>query len=136
MTVTIWQASQARDYKNQIKFDIRKINLAGVIERLKRSQDEIRKLPTSTNVPRGIKTTELILNIRSHFDFSLGVLDATGPEKDIRSILGSAQDKLNSYETSWNNNNPSAENVFELQALIQDAVSQANSRIYKLEGKA
>jgi len=136
MSVAIRQASQARNYKNQIKFDIRKINLSGVIERLKRSQDEIRKLPTSTSIPRGIKANELILNIRSHFDFSLGILDASGPEKDIRLILGEAQQKLNSYETSWNNKNPSAENVFELQALIQDAVSQANSRIYLLEGKA
>ncbi len=48
MAITIWQASQARSYKNQINFDIRKINLSGVIERLKRTQDEIRKLPTTT----------------------------------------------------------------------------------------
>ena len=136
MAVTIWQASQARNYKNQIKFDIRKINLSGVIERLKRSQDEIRKLPTSEKTSRGIKTNELILIIRSHFDFSLSILDASGPEKDIRLILGDAQKKLNGYEASWNSETPSAADAHELQTLVQDAVSQANSRIFQLEGKA
>jgi hypothetical protein len=66
MAVTIWQAAQARSYTNQIKFDFRKINLSGAIERLKRAQDEIRKLPTSVaNVQRGIKTNDLIHNLNA-----------------------------------------------------------------------
>ncbi|MCI0551772.1 MAG: hypothetical protein L0287_12530 [Anaerolineae bacterium] len=137
MAVTIWQAAQARTYKNQIKFDIRKINLSSAIDRLKRTQDEIRKLPTSAaNIQRGIKPNDLILNIKAHFDFALGVLDAKGPDGDIRSLLSEAQSKLNSYEASWNQGAPNAQDVHDLQSRVQDAVSQTHSRIFQLEGKA
>ena len=137
MVITIWQAAQARSYKNQIKFDIRKINLSGAIERLKRTQDEIRKLPTSAaNIQRGIKPNDLFQNIKAHFDFTLGVLDAKGPDGDIRNLLSEAQTKLNSYEMSWNQGAPNAQDVHDLQSRVQDAVSQTNSRISQLEGKA
>ncbi|MFM5568200.1 hypothetical protein ACET8I_16835 [Aeromonas veronii] len=70
--ITIIQARKTKDYKEQIKCDVRKINLLGSSERLKRAQDDIRMLPTSSsNLPRGLKVNELILNIKSHFDFSL-----------------------------------------------------------------
>ena len=51
-------------------------------------------------------------------------------------ILSKAQVKLNDYEQGWSNSNPNPEDVYELQILIQDAISKSNSRIYQLEGKA
>lgn len=137
MCVAIWQASQAKDYKEQIKFDIRKINLSGSSERLKRAQDDIRRLPTSSqNIPRGTKVSDLIQNIKTQFDFSLSVLASDGEDKDIREMLSEAQKKLNSYEVSWNAGSPIHQDMNDLQSLVQDAISQANSRIYVLEGKA
>lgn len=135
--VTIWQTSQARGYKNQIKFDIRKINLSNVTERLKRAQDEIRRLPTSSQaVPRGIKPNELIQKIREQFDIALGTLDAAGPDAAIRTLLVQGQCNLNSYEMSWNQGNPNAQDVHDLQSKMQDAVSILSTTIYQLEGKA
>lgn len=136
MIVTIWQAAQARSYKDKLKFDIRKINLSSVAERLKRAQDDIRRLPTSCqNLQRGIKINDLIHNIKAEFDYSLGVLDAKGPDGDIRSLLSEAQVKLNIYEQSWTSGSPDAQQVHDLQSLVQDCVSQSNSKIYQLEGK-
>lgn len=136
MVVAIWQARAAKNYKEQIKFDIRKINLSGSTEKLKRAQDDIRKLPASTSaVPRGIKVPVLIPNIKSQFDFSFGVIDSNGPDKDIRLLLTSAQQKLNSYELGWNANSLNPSDLHELQSLVQDAIAQSNSRILILEGK-
>lgn len=135
--ITIIQARKAKNYKEQIKFDIRKINLSGSSERLKRAQDDIRMLPTSSsNLPRGLKVNELILNIKSHFDFSLGVLDSNGLDGDIRSILTNAQNKLNSYELGWYSGNINPSDTHDLQSLVQDAISQSGTRIFALEGKA
>lgn len=135
--ITIWQTTQARSYKNQIKFDIRKINLVNVNERLKRAQDEIRRLPTSSqSMPRGIRPNELIQKIREQFDIALSNLDATGPDAAIRGLLVQGQDNLNAYEISWNGGNPSALNVHELQGKVQDAVASLSTTIYQLEGKA
>jgi hypothetical protein len=135
--ITIWQAFKAKSYSQQIKFDIRKINLSGCSEKLKRAQDDIRSLPTNcSDVPRGLKVKDLILNIKSQFDFSLSIINSNGPDSDVREIISNAQSKLNSYEQGWSNGNPNPEDVYELQSLIQDAVSQSNSRIYQLEGKA
>lgn len=134
--ITIHQAKKAKDYKEQIRFDIRKINLSGSSERLKRAQDDIRKLPSCTNsVPRGIKVLELIPNIKSQFDFALSAIDSSGPDKDIRLILTEAQNKLNSYEFGWNTKNITPSDLHDLQSLIQDAISQSSSRIFALEGK-
>jgi len=137
MGVTIWQTAQARSYKNQIKFDIRKINLANVTERLKRAQDEIRRLPTSAQTgPRGVNPIEIIQKIREQFDIALGTLDATGPDASVRALLVEGQDSLNAYEVSWNARNPNAQNAYDLQAKVQDAVSILSTTIYQLEGKA
>jgi len=137
MVITIWQAYKARNYKNQIKFDIRKINIANVTERLKRAQDEIRHLPTSMQaVPRGLKPTELIQKIREQFDIALGTIDATGPDSSVRQILVDGQGNLNSYEISWNSGNPNAQDVHELQSKIQDSISTLSTTIYQMEGKA
>lgn len=137
MAITIWQASQARDYKNQIKFDIRKINLANVTERLKRAQDEIRRLPTSGQaVPRGVRPIELIHKIREQFDLALGTLDSAGPDAGVRGLLVEGQANLNAYEISWNAGSPNPQDVHELQAKVQDAVSILSTTIFQIEGKA
>lgn len=135
--VTIATALRTRAYRDQVKFDIRKINLAGVIDNLKRAQDEIRKLPTAhDSVPRGMKAKEVIKEIRSRFDFAMGVLAFEGPDRDIREILTNAQNELNEYEVSFDGKAPEPQRVYTLQALMQDAVSVSNSRIFQLEGKA
>lgn len=135
--ITIYYAQQAKNYKEQIKLDIRKINLSGSSERLKRAQDDIRKLPTSTkNIPRGIKVPEIISNIKSQFDFSLGTIDKDGLDQDIRKVLSKAQKKLNSYELGLNSHSLNPSDLHDLQSLVQDAISQSNSRIFVLEGKA
>lgn len=137
MIVTIWQASQVRKYKNQIKSDVRKINLTNVSEKLKRAQEEIRRLPTSSqSVPRGVRPHEIIKSTREHFDLALGTLDANGPDKGTRSLLVEVQKSLNSYEISSNAGNIDPGCAHELQEKIQDVISLLISTIYKLEGKA
>lgn len=134
--ITIWQTSQARAYKKQIKFDIRKINLSNLSERLKKAQDEIRRLPTSLQgVPRGVKPKEIIQKIQEQFDIALSTLDASGPDAKVRLLLAEGQRNLNSYEISWNSEEPSAQNVHELQSKMQDAVSILSKTIYQIEGK-
>ncbi|OCF82152.1 hypothetical protein AS299_02575 [Citrobacter freundii] len=135
--IAIRQAKKAEDYKEQIKFDIRKINLSGTSERLKRAQDDIRALPTDhATIPRGMKVSELILNIKSQFDFALSAIDSKGPDKDIRALLTQAQNKLNNYELGLNSKKIDPKDPHELQSLVQDAISQSSSRIFALEGKA
>jgi len=137
MGIAIWQTSQARSYKNQIQLDIRKINLSNIIESLKRAQDEIRRLPTSIqSAIRGVKPSELIHKTREQFDIALGTLDSLGPDASVRTILVEAQSKLNAYEISWNAGSPNPQDVHELQAKMQDAVSTLSSTIYQMEGKA
>jgi len=137
MGITIWQASQARDYKNQIKFDIRKIILANVAERLRQAQEEIRWLPTSAGlVSRGVRLRELIHKILEQLDDALGTLNVVGPDADIRTLLAKGQETLNSYENSWNAGTPNVQDVHRLQAEMQDAVLILNTTIYRLGGKA
>lgn len=135
--ITISQVRKAKNYKEQIKFDIRKINLSGTTERLKRSQDDIRMLPSDySNIQRGLRVSVLIHNIRSQFDFALNAIDNNGPDKDIRKLLTNAQNKLNSYELAFLNKKIDPKDSHELQSLVQDAISQSSSRIFALEGKS
>ncbi|HFO0263155.1 TPA: hypothetical protein ACHIEN_003870 [Serratia marcescens] len=135
--ITISQVRKAKNYKEQIKFDIRKINLSGTTERLKRSQDDIRMLPSDySNIQRGLRVSVLIHNIRSQFDFALNAIDKNGPDKDIRTLLTNAQNKLNSYELAFLNKKIDPKDSHELQSLVQDAISQSSSRIFALEGKS
>lgn len=137
MGITIWQASEARNYKNQVKSDIRKINLVSVTDSIKRAQDEIRRLPTSIQaLPRGVRPNEIIQKAREHFDNALGTLDLTGPDAAVRLLIGEAQKKLNSYDISWNSGKPNPQDVHELQANMQDAVSNLSTTIFQIEGKA
>jgi hypothetical protein len=135
--ITIFQVRKAKNYKEQIKFDIRKINLSGTTERLKRSQDDIRILPSDySSIQRGLRVSTLIHNIRSQFDFALNAIDKNGPDKDIRTLLTNAQNKLNSYELAFLNKKIDPKDSHELQILVQDAISQSSSRIFALEGKS
>lgn len=135
--VTIASARLTKSYRDQVKFDIRKINLAGAIDHLRRSQDEIRKLPTTSDgIPRGLKVKDVIKEIRARFDNAIGIMASAGPDSDIRAILTEAQEELNGYEVSFDAKALDAQRVYRLQALMQDAVSTANSRIFQLEGKA
>lgn len=134
--ITIDQVRKAKNYKEQIKFDIRKINLSGASERLKRAQDDIRMLPSDySNIPRGLRVSDLIRNIKSQFDFALNAIDKNGPDKDIRTLLTNAQNKLNSYELALLNKKIDPKDSHELQSFVQDAISQSSSRIFTLEGK-
>ncbi|MGM3161008.1 hypothetical protein ACS25C_09490 [Dickeya undicola] len=136
MVITIWQASEARTYKNQIKSDIRKINLTNISDSLKRAQEEIRKLPTdSQDIKRGMRPTELIRKTREHFDIALSTINSNGPDGNIRTIIIEAQERLNSYEISMNGGSPNPQDVHKLQAKIQDAVSITSTAIYQIEGK-
>lgn len=135
--VTIVSALRVKSYKDQIKFDIRKINLSGAINQIQRAQDKIRQFPTaSANIPRGLKVKDLIQGIRSKFDSAIGVIAREGPDSDIREILTNAQEALNEYEVSFDGNSIEAQTVYKLQGFMQDAVSTINSRIFQLEGKA
>ena len=136
MVITIWQASEARNYKNQIKSDIRKINLTNISDSLKRAQEEIRTLPTTAqDIKRGMRPIELIRKTREHFDIALSTINANGPDAIIRTIIVEAQKRLNSYEISMNGGNPNPEDVHELQSKMQDAVSTTSTIIYQMEGK-
>ncbi|MGC3932821.1 hypothetical protein [Pseudomonas atacamensis] len=137
MIVAMRQASQAKNYKNQLMLDVRRINLANVIEGLKSAQEEIRRLPASNQkVPRGVNVSELIHKIRAQFDNSLGTLNSFGPDASIRAILVEAQTKLNAYAISLHDDIPNAQHVHELQAKMQDAVSALGTTINQMEGKA
>ncbi len=136
-SITIWQVKQANRYREQIKIDIRKIWLSGITERLKRAQDEIRRLPVSITKPtRGLKPEVIIQNIKSHFDFCISTLSNNGPDADVRNLLSQAQMRLNQYETSLGLTGVNINDVHNLQQLIQDAISASNNRVYTLEGKA
>lgn len=45
MIVTIRYAIKTKNYKKQAEYDIRKINLSNIVEKLKRTQEDIRRLP-------------------------------------------------------------------------------------------
>lgn len=135
--VTLWQANQTKNYREQIKLDIRKIGLSRITERLKRAQDEIRKLPVlANNIPRGLNLKAIIQNIKSHFDYCISTLSSDGPDADVRTLLSQAQSNLNQYETSFGFSAINPNDVHMLQQLIQDAISTINNRIYTLEDKA
>lgn len=134
--ITIWQTLQAKSYKDQIIIDTRKIKLNLVIESLKKAQHEIRDFPTSINqLPRGMKFNELIKKTREHFDAALGTLELSGPDGKTRELLGEAQKKLNSYEISYTEGNLAAKDVHDLQAKMQDVISNLSRMVFQLEKK-
>ena len=133
MVVTIIYTNKAKDYKEQIQFDIRKINLSNIVEKLKRTQDEIRKLPKAMSTKRGVKVEDIIVIIKAHFDYVLNFLDSDGPDIDIKNFISSAQDSLNVYEINFLSGNTNADEVVKLTEFIQEAISKSNTKILKLE---
>jgi len=131
MVVTIIYTNKAKDYKEQIQFDIRKINLSNIVEKLKRTQDEIRKLPKAMSTKRGVKVEDIIVIIKAHFDYVLNFLDSDGPDIDIKNFISSAQDSLNVYEINFLSGNTNADEVVKLTEFIQEAISKSNTKILK-----
>ena len=133
MIITIVYANKAREYKKQIQFDIRKINLSSIVEKLKRTQDEIRKLPKTDEVKRGIKIEIIFSTIKEHFDFALNLLDTESPDNDIREFIINAQNSLHTYELEYNNKNILSEEVINITNFIQNAIAKSNTKILKIE---
>lgn len=133
MIITIVFASKAKKYKEQIQFDIQKINLSNIVEKLKRTQDEIRKLPKTGTFPRGIKIQDIVCTIKTHFDYVLNTLDSDGPDTEIRTLIKEAQTVLYTYEISVSSSKINAEDVNKLTEYIQDAIAKSNTKILKLE---
>jgi hypothetical protein len=133
MIVTIIYTNKAKSYKEQIQFDIRKINLSNIVEKLKRTQDEIRKLPKTMPTKRGMKVEDIIVIIKAHFDYVLNFLDSDGPDTDVKIFITSAQDSLNTYEINFLTGNINVDEVVKLTEFIQEAISKSNTKILKLE---
>lgn len=133
MLVTIVYANKAKNYKEQIQFDIRKINLSGIVDKLKRTQDEVRKLPKTLPPKRGVKVDEILTTIKSHFDYVLNLLDSDGPDVEIRTYITSAQSSLNSYETLFSSGQAIDNEVVNITEYIQEAISKSNTKILTLE---
>lgn len=128
------QARKAKSYSDQIRVDVEKISLMKIAESLYRCQEEVRKLPRDrTNLPRGYKMKATLERIWPHFDHVLSSHVLTGENGDLRKQVSSAQDLLRKYETS-SHSTPS--DPFEIQCLLQEALSSISSRIFQLDGKA
>lgn len=129
MIVTIIYTNKAKNYKEQIQFDIRKINLSGIVDKLKRTQDEVRKLPKNLPPKRGVKVDEILTTIKSHFDYVLNLLDSDGPDVEIRTYIISAQSSLNLYENSFASGQANDNEVVNITEYIQEAVSKSNTKM-------
>lgn len=135
--VAIWQACLARSYNEQIRVDIRKLNVLRCAEYLRKALESIRKLPSdASKIPRGGKTETLIEGIKACFDDILGILSIGGEEEDVRTNVSSAQKALTAYEHSFNSRSLSPDMTAAIQSPVQNAVSLANDRVLKIEGKA
>lgn len=135
--VAIWQTYLMRSYKDQIRLDMRKMNVLKTAEYLRRALDFIRKLPSdSSKVPRGGQTAIMLEQTKECFDHVLGLLPMDGPDQDIRTHVCTAQCALTGYEDSLNSEALSASLTATVQSPVQDAVSLANDRVLKIEGKA
>lgn len=133
MFVTIFYANKAKNYKEQIQFDIRKINLSGIVDKLKRTQDEVRKLPKTLPPKRGVKVDDILTTIKSHFDYVLNLLDSDGPDSEIRTYIKNAQSSLNLYENSFSSDQANNNEVVNITEYIQEAISKSNTKILILE---
>ena len=133
MIVTIIYTMKTKNYKKQAEYDIRKINLSNIVEKLKRTQEDIRKLPRDTARVSGIKIDDLFFSIKTSFDFSLNLLDNDSPDNEIRELLLKAQRNLNIYETSYLSSDIDDSKILNITECIQNAIAKANKKIFKLE---
>lgn len=133
MIMTIIYANKAKKYKEQVQFDIRKINLTNIVEKLKRTQDSIRDLPKSKPIERGIKVNIIIKTLKTHFDFTLNLLDSDGFDKEVRSYISQAQESLNNYEKDFLKDKINENEVINITDCIQEAIGKSNTKILVLE---
>jgi hypothetical protein len=98
MVVTIGYANKAKEYKEQTQLNIRKINLADVIEKLKRIQDEVRELPLEKPIKRGFKPIDIIKTIKKHFDSALNLIASDSLDSDIRELSNLSSTEIMSYK--------------------------------------
>ncbi|MEI2770730.1 MAG: hypothetical protein V9G98_08345 [Candidatus Competibacter sp.] len=131
---TLDQARKAKNYSDQIKVDVEKILLMRITESLYRCQEEVRKLPRDqTNIPRGFKIKDALDRIWPHFDQILSSHVLSGSNAAIRQKVIEAQGCLRTYES---NNTQPAIDPFHIQCLLQESLSDINSKVFKLDGKA
>lgn len=130
---TLSQAKSAKNYSDQIKVDVEKVSLMRVTESLYRCQEEIRKLPRDrASAPRGFKINESLERIWPHFDHVLSSHVLSGDNNQLRASILSAQSILKDYES----NKPGAGvDPFTAQVVIQGALSEINSKVFRLDGK-
>lgn len=131
---TLDQAKKAKNYLSQIKVDVEKVSLMRVTESLYRCQEEIRKLPRDLTQPRrGFKVSEALERIWPHFDHILSSHVLSGNNMSIRQKVLDAQSNLKNYEA---NNTQPAVDPFQVQCLLQESLSEINSKVFNLDGKA
>lgn len=131
---TLGQARKAKDYSDQIKVDVEKVSLMRITESLYRCQEEVRKLPRDqANIPRGFKIKDALERIWPHFDQILSSHVLSGSNATIRQKVLDAQGRLRAYES---NNTLPAIDPFDVQCLLQESLSEINSKVFKLDGKA
>ena len=131
---TLDQARKAKDYSDQIKVDVEKVSLMRITESLYRCQEEVRKLPRDqTKIPRGFKINDALDRIWPHFDQILSSHVLSGNNAAIRQKVLEAQGRLRNYER---NNIVPAIDPFDVQCLLQESLSEINSKVFKLDGKA
>lgn len=130
---TLNQAKKAKNYSDQIKVDVEKVSLMRITESLYRCQEEVRKLPRDqAKIPRGFKIKEALERIWPHFDQILSSHVLSGNNLAIRQKVADAQVNLRSYEA---NNATSPIDPFDVQCLLQESLSEINSKVFKLDGK-
>lgn len=130
---TLDQAKKAKNYSGQIKVDVEKVSLMRITESLYRCQEEVRKLPRDqTQIPRGFKIKDALERIWPHFDQILSSHVLSGSNTAMRQKVLDAQVTLRNYET----NTQPAVDPFDVQCLLQESLSEINSKVFKLDGKA
>ena len=131
---TLGQARKAEGYSDQIKVDVEKVSLMRITESLYRCQEDVRKLPRDqTKVPRGFKIKDALEKIWPHFDQILSSHVLNGSNAAVRQKIIEAQGRLRTYES---NNSQPAIDPFDVQCLLQESLSEINSKVFKLDGKA
>jgi len=131
---TLGEARKAKNYSNQIKVDVEKVSLMRITESLYRCQEEVRKLPRDqAKIPRGFKIEDALDRIWPHFDQILSSHVLSGNNTSIRQKVIEAQGLLRTYEI---NSTQPAIDPFNVQCLIQESLSEINTKVFKLDGKA
>lgn len=131
MFVAIRQASSAKNYREQIRADVRKISLAKCTRDMESILETCNQLPTDPqNKPRGNKVPNIIKDIKSQLDNSIGVLSTIGADNKIRENLVQAQKTLHSYEKSYTQENVDIDKLLKIRLSIQDAISISNTALY------